>query len=65
MTKAKKPICPRCKTAKNVVAQGVVGDMFVCTKCGGLLDSDPLEGGDFSDHNPAARLEREERRKKR
>lgn len=61
----KKPNCPRCGSNKQVVPQGTVGDMFHCKKCGATLDSDPSEGGDYSDHNPAARLEREERRRRK
>lgn len=58
-----KPICPRCGTNKHVVPAG--SELFRCTNCGGLLDGDPDEGGDFSTHNPAARLEREERARER
>jgi hypothetical protein len=42
----KPPPCPVCRTAKHVVPQGVVGDMFLCHKCGGAFDSFPDEGGD-------------------
>ena len=51
--------CPVCKTAKHVHPHG--REEFFCDKCKGLF-SDPNEGGDYSDRNPAARLEREERR---
>lgn len=55
------PPCPVCRTAKKVVAVGSVGDMFKCTRCGGLFDTEPDEGGTHSNWNPAERLEREER----
>lgn len=56
--KTKTPNCPKCKRP-TVVA----GALFRCPKCGGFYDDNPDEGGDFSDRNPAARLEREERRR--
>lgn len=58
------PKCPACNTAKHVRPVGVVGDMFVCGKCGGGLDGDPDEGGDYG-NNPAARIERSERRERK
>lgn len=57
------PPCPVCKTAKQVVRQGVVGDLFLCKKCGGIFDSDPSEGGDFH-ADPSRRIELQERRKR-
>jgi len=36
--------------------------MYYCYRCKMQFDNDPDEGGDYSDWNPAARLEREERR---
>lgn len=57
------PPCPRCGTNKQARPVGVVGDLFRCGKCGGVYDRFPDEGGDYSDHNPTARLERLERRK--
>lgn len=59
------PPCPQCGRKKSVQPQGTCGDMFRCKACGAVFDSDPEEGGDYSTFNPAARLEREERRKKR
>lgn len=53
--------CPFCGTTK-VDAIGLAGDMFLCNRCGSHFDNDPEEGGDYSTSNPAARLEREERR---
>jgi len=38
-------------------------DPIPCPWCKRLFDDSPDEGGDFSDRNPAVRLEREERRK--
>lgn len=51
--------CPRCKRA---VKKGERSDYY-CPSCDALFDDDPDEGGDYSDFNPAARIEREERRK--
>lgn len=55
-----KPPCPRCGTNRQVVNHG--REEFFCGKCGGIFDSDPSEGGDYSDRDPSARLERQERR---
>ncbi len=58
---ADKPKCPRCGRIKAVQR---AGDYLKCNACGALFDDDPDEGGDYSDRNAAARLEREERRRK-
>lgn len=55
--------CPRCRTAKH--ARLTPSGLNYCTRCGGLYDDEPGEGGDHSDRNPAVRLEREERRRAR
>jgi len=52
--------CPWCKTAQYVYPEGE--REFYCRQCKRIFDADPDEGGDFSDRNPAVRLEREERR---
>lgn len=39
--------------------------IYICEHCRAMFDDDPDEGGDFSDRNPAARLEREERNEER
>ena len=57
------PPCPVCRTNKHANARA--GGDFYCSKCGGLFDDKPDEGVDFSDHNAAVRLEREERRLQR
>jgi hypothetical protein len=57
------PPCPVCRTNKHANARA--GGDFYCSKCGGLYDSDPNEGGDYSDRNSAVRIEREERRQER
>lgn len=54
--------CPRCK--RQAIPQGAEGVMY-CRTCGGFVDLNPEEGGDYSDHNVAARLEREERRREK
>lgn len=54
------PPCPFCGSIKTYV----LGDRdFYCGNCRKMFDGDPDEGGDWSNRNPAARLEREERRK--
>lgn len=57
------PPCPMCGTSKKSTA--MAGGMFRCGNCGGLYDREPHEGGTHSTFNPAARLEREERRRER
>ena len=52
--------CPRCN-----VKGTPQGDVFWCRRCQCLFDDEPAEGGDYSDRNPAARLEREERQRQR
>ena len=54
------PKCPRCGRIKAVRPEG---DNYRCTVCRALFD--PSDDGDYSDRNPAARMEREERRKVR
>lgn len=58
-----KPRCPRCNRRKSVV-QRLDGD-YLCTHCSAMFDNDPDEGGDYSERNPAARLERQERKRRR
>lgn len=54
-----KPRCPMCN------GKGIPhGDReWLCTDCKGLFD--PVDDGDYSDRDPAARLEREERARER
>jgi hypothetical protein len=62
-----RPKCPRCRTNKHVVVgSGKFPDReHYCQGCQGMFDdTDPEEGGTYSDRNPAARMEREERRKR-
>lgn len=61
--KRPKPPCPRCKKNKDVVSSGD-GELHFCERCRFQFDNDPNEGGDYSDRDPAARLERQERRRK-
>lgn len=57
------PPCPRCKTNRGVIAVG--DDRYYCHNCHGIFDGHPNEGGDYSDRNPAARIERDEREAER
>lgn len=57
------PPCPMCGTNRQVNEHG--RDEFFCGKCRGLFDSNPDEGGTYSDRNPSVRLEREERAQQR
>lgn len=54
--------CPKCNRKQPVRAPDSI---YYCKWCECQFDSDPNEGGDFSDHNPAARLELEERARER
>jgi ribosomal protein L37AE/L43A len=54
------PPCPRCGTNRKVNRHGQ--DQYFCGRCSGIFDDDPDEGGTHSTFNPAARLEREDRR---
>ena len=50
-------VCPMCGGRGRAIGPE---QLLVCRKCGGLYDSQPDEGGDYSTFNPAARLERAE-----
>jgi len=50
--------CPLCGRKGKPVA----GGLLQCPQ-GHFFDDEPNEGGDYSDRNPAARLERNDRRK--
>jgi hypothetical protein len=50
------PPCPRC--GRKGQPANPEGSLFRCGQCGAFYDSAPDEGGDWSDRNPAARLER-------
>lgn len=62
MTKPPTPPCIRCGRRKAVQR---IGELLKCTACGAIFDDDPEEGGDYSARNPAARMERQERRRER
>lgn len=53
----KLPPCPKCNGSSEVFA-----DIYRCKSCGGFHDGKPEDGGDYSDRDPSARLQREERR---
>lgn len=54
--------CPQCGTKQTDRGSTAI---YFCDKCRVQFDNDPDEGGTYSDRNPAARLEREERRGRR
>lgn len=54
--------CPKCGRKQLYRSQDAI---YRCGPCGVMFDNDPSEGGDFSDHNAAARLERADREKER
>lgn len=56
--------CPKPGCKGHGIPQGTSG-FYGCSKCGGLFDDEPNEGGDYSDRDPSARLQRQERRAKR
>lgn len=51
--------CPKCgrPQPKTLSADGI----YWCSHCKMQYDDDPDEGGDYSNYNAGARLEREER----
>lgn len=57
---SKTPKCPQCKKPGKPTTEG----MYQCPKCDGFFDSDPNEGGDYSDRRADERLLREETRSK-
>lgn len=52
--------CPRCKRRQPARGPDAI---YRCDHCQAMFDADPSEGGDYSDRDPSARLEREERRR--
>lgn len=58
--KIKMPPYPMCRSNRDVIA---TGELFYCSAH--KLQFDTQDDGDYSDRNPAARLEREERRQER
>lgn len=52
--------CPRCN--QKLFKLGPDSTAY-CENCKAYVSDTPDEGGDYSDRNPSARLEREERRK--
>ena len=50
--------CPRCGKQQPQRGEHAI---YRCDGCQAMFDGDPDEGGDFSNFNPAARLERKER----
>lgn len=63
MSATNQPKCPQCGRRKTVRR---VSDFHHCSACGIHFDGDdPDEGGTYSDRNPAARLEREDRARER
>lgn len=54
--------CPFCRSNRPVIS----GDRnYYCPDCKKLFDDSPEEGGDYSDRNASARIEREERERER
>lgn len=60
--KPKPPPCPCCGNRSNIQC---IAETFKCLRCGGLYDSEPDEGGSYSEFNPSWRMEREERERER
>jgi len=54
--------CPGCGGRQK---PGAGQTIFYCQKCRCQFDADPDEGGDYSDRNASARLERAERERER
>jgi ribosomal protein L37AE/L43A len=51
--------CPKCNRPQP--KRGGHDSIYYCEHCRCQFDDDPTDGGDYSDRNPAARLERQER----
>lgn len=52
--------CPKCGRKQPVRSSDA---LYRCPVCQVTFDNDPDEGGTYSDRDPAARLEREERQR--
>ena len=50
--------CPKCGSKQPRKSADA---LYWCEKCRGMFDDSPDEGGDYSDRDPSARLERQER----
>jgi ribosomal protein L37AE/L43A len=50
--------CPRCGRTQ---ARRGPDSIYWCEHCRGCFDDDPGEGGTYSDRDPSARIERQER----
>lgn len=53
--------CPMCNRKSQQAPTG----RYWCRWCEAMFDDDPLEGGDYSDRNPSARIERQERSRRK
>ena len=58
------PACPMCGHNRNASAKRGEENLFICS-VHGLYDGNPNEGGDYADHRPDIRIEREERAQQR
>lgn len=59
MAAVQKVACPRCGRQQPFRTADA---LYWCDVCQGQFDSTPDEGGNYSDRDPSARLERQERR---
>jgi ribosomal protein L37AE/L43A len=50
--------CPKCGRQQPIRTADA---LYWCEHCRGQFDGQPEEGGDYSDRDPSARLERQER----
>lgn len=63
MAQQEKTPAVRCLKCKRPVGPMRSNGFYWCERCRIMFDDDPNEGGDYSDRNPLARLEREERKR--
>ncbi len=56
--------CPKCNRKQSARPGDVKDVLYWCPSCNMQFDAMPDEGSDYSDHNPAARMERQERQRK-
>lgn len=55
-----KVACPKCGRTQP---KRTSDSLYWCENCRAMHDDSPEEGGDYSDRDPSARIEREERLK--
>ncbi len=59
-----KPICPMCGPSGRgelmIADSGAIGNLYRCSKCHRMFDSEPDEGGTHHDRDPSRRIENQD-----